>query len=98
MKKKLTCSPFVRELEYGQNGDGYWTYESMVVQLEDCIDVLKMVHPEFDYVFLVDHSNGHDRLQPNSLTRNKLNIGHAGKQPIMHDSVIPKTLLGEPRR
>ena len=48
-KPQLTKSPFVCELEYGNNHDGYWTYESMVLQLEDCIDVLSHTHPDFDY-------------------------------------------------
>ena len=61
-KQKLTTTPFVRELEYGQNKEGYWSYEHMVIQLEDCVDVLKHLYPDFDFLFLVDHSNGHDRL------------------------------------
>ena len=40
LKKKLTKSPFVRDLEYGARKDGYWEYECMVLQLENCIDVL----------------------------------------------------------
>ena len=28
LKKKLTDSPFVRQLEYGARKEGYWTYES----------------------------------------------------------------------
>jgi hypothetical protein len=39
-KKTLTKSPFVFEFEYGANGKGYWVYEHMVLQLEDCIDCL----------------------------------------------------------
>ena len=32
-KKKLITTPFVRELEYGKNNNGYWTYDHMVIQL-----------------------------------------------------------------
>ena len=35
LKSDLKESPFVRELDYGINYDGYWTYGSMVLQLED---------------------------------------------------------------
>ena len=93
-KPELKTSPFVREFEYGQNHDGYWTYDSMVLQFEDCIDVLKCLYPDFDFLFLFDHSNGHDRLQPNGLNLNKIQVRHGGKQPKMRDSVLTHDLLG----
>jgi len=40
-KPELTKSPFVKEFEYGTSNDGYWTYQHMVLQLEDCINILK---------------------------------------------------------
>ena len=33
-KKPLTESPFMRQLEYGANSDGYWNYNHMVLQLQ----------------------------------------------------------------
>ena len=39
-KLALTSSPFVLEFEYGANAEGYWVYEHMVLQLEDCVDCL----------------------------------------------------------
>jgi hypothetical protein len=87
-KPKLTITPFTQLLEYGANNDGYWSYESMVIQLEDCIDVLQTLYPQFDYVFLVDHSNGHDRMQPNGLNAQKVNKYYGGKQVSMRDSKL----------
>ena len=84
----------MREFGYGSNGDGYWTYKSMAIQMEDCIDCLKHLHPEFDILFLVDHSNRHDCLQPDGLNINKINICHGGKQPVMHNSKISADFLG----
>jgi hypothetical protein len=66
-KKPLTESPFVRMLEYGANNDGYWTYEAIVLQMEDCVDCLQVLYPMFDFVFLFDHSNGHNRMKPDGL-------------------------------
>ena len=40
-KKALTSNPFVVEFDYGTNKDGYWGYNYMVLQTEDCIDVLR---------------------------------------------------------
>ena len=93
-KPKLTSSPFICKLEYGQNRDGYWMYDHMVIQFKDCIDVLKYLHPDFDFVFFFNHSNSHDRLQPDGLSLNKTSVRHSGKQSAMRDSIITKSLLG----
>ena len=74
--------------------EGYWSYEHMIVQLEDIVDCINFLHPKFDVVVLVDHSNGHDRLQPDGLNINRINIKHAGKQPRMQNAKITPNLLG----
>ena len=45
-KNQLKISPFRRDLQYGANHEGYWTYDDMIVQVEDCIDCLKVVHKD----------------------------------------------------
>ena len=55
LKQELKESPFSRKLEYGSSKDGYWSYEDMVIQLEDCVDVLKALNGgKYDYCFLFD--------------------------------------------
>ena len=49
-KKDLTCSPFVEYFQFGK--DNYWDYNHMALQIEDCIDCLKVIYPEYDYVFI----------------------------------------------
>jgi hypothetical protein len=87
-KPLLTSSPFIRYLEYGSNNDGYWSYECMVLQLEDCVDCLKELHPNFDFIFLFDHSNGHDRMKPDGLNYRRVSKNFGGKQPKMRSSVL----------
>ena len=87
-KSPLTKSPFVRFLEYGLNKDRYWSYDHMIIQLEDCIDVLNVAFPDFDYIVLVDHSNGHDCLQPDGLNLNKIGVKYGGKQPKMRKTKL----------
>ena len=59
-KGPLKSSPFIRSLEYGANLDGYWGYDNMVEQLEDCIDVIKILYQdEFDSKWMFDQSSGH---------------------------------------
>ena len=74
-KDPLVTSPFVRTLEYGSGNSGYWSYDDMILQLEDCVDCLKAINNEkYDYLFLFDHSNGHDRLRPDGLSEKKTKI------------------------
>jgi hypothetical protein len=96
-KEDLVSSPFVVEFEYGANKEGHWTYDFMVCQLEDCIDVLHVLHPEFDYVFLFDHSCGHNRQQKDGLNLYRLAKGCGGVQPAMRSSKILQAdgFLGE---
>ncbi len=60
----------------------------MILQFEDCIDVVRTLWPEFEYVFLFDHSCGHDRQRPDGLTTTGLNKGFGGAQPRMRDTKI----------
>ena len=43
-KPDLKTSPFLTIFDYGKNADGYWTYDRMVCQLVDCIDVLDALY------------------------------------------------------
>ena len=88
MKAPLTQSPFVVEFEYGANSQGYWDYDHMILQFEDCIDVVKTLHPEFDFLFLFDHSCGHDRQRPDGLSVTKVNKTAGGVHPKMRESKI----------
>jgi hypothetical protein len=95
-KKDLLESPFIRELEYGTGKDGYWTYKHMVIQIEDCIDAFRVLHPDFDCVFELDHSSGHNAERPDGLTTTSqaLNWSHGGKQRHMRDSVLTADCIG----
>lgn len=88
VKPDLKENPFYVEFEYGVSKEGYWTYDRMVLQLEDCIDVLQVLHPQYDYVFLFDHSCGHDRQRPDGLNPHTLNKGFGGGQTKMRSSKI----------
>ena len=89
-KAPLKESPFVRYLGYGAEKDGYWNYEHMVVQLEDCIDCVKHLYPQFDFVFELDQSSGHARERPDGLstTNGELNFGWGGAQRKMRDTML----------
>jgi hypothetical protein len=87
-KTALTSSPFIIEFSYGVQEQGYWNYEHMVIQLEDCMDCLIALYPEFDYLFLFDHSCGHDKQREDGLNVERMLKGYGGKQAVLHDTII----------
>jgi hypothetical protein len=87
-KQPLTSTPFVIEFEYGANNDGYWAYEHMVLQLEDCIDVLHCLYPQYDLLFMFDHSCGHDRQREDGLNVENMSRNYWGKQSKLRTSLI----------
>jgi hypothetical protein len=87
-KDPLDNSPFLLQLEYGANNQVYWKYDHMVLQTKDCIDVVKVLGPNSDLLFLFDHLCGHDRHRPDGLNTKSLNKGFGGAQTKMRDSKI----------
>jgi energy-converting hydrogenase Eha subunit F len=49
LKQPLTTSPFYLEFEDGASFEGYWTYDAMVLQLEDYANVVKTLYPQYDF-------------------------------------------------
>jgi hypothetical protein len=98
IKPKLTKSPFVQTLEYGANAGGYWNYDSMNLQLEDCIDCMTALYPHIQPVFLFDHSCGHDRMQPDGLSTTKIRKNFGGTQPKMRKSQLTQLQIFGPHQ
>jgi len=87
-KKPLTSDPFVRYFEYGADLEGYWNYQHMVLQLEDCCDVVTSLYPQYDFLFLVDHSSGHDKQREDGLNVSRMTRNFGGAQRKMRDTQI----------
>ena len=85
---KLKNPPFVTTLEYGKSAEGYWTYDRIILNLEDCIDCLKLLNPQYEFLFLFDSSCGHVCGQENGLNSKRMNVRFSGKQPKMHNILI----------
>jgi len=73
---------------YGASNEGYWNYDRMVLQLKDCVDVLKCLYPQYDFLFLFDHSCGHHKQQPNGLNAENMLESYGGQQSILRSTVI----------
>jgi hypothetical protein len=86
----LSKSPFLTYFDYGENKEGYWDYNHMVLQFEDVVDCLKVMHPHYHFVFLFDHSSGHAKQRPDGLNATRMNKSYGGKCPAMHPTVIER--------
>jgi hypothetical protein len=60
----------------------------MVLQMEDCVDVMKVLYPNVDLLLLFDHSCGHDRQREDGLNVENMSKGYGGKQSRLHPSLI----------
>jgi len=68
MKRTLPETLFMLILEYGANLFGYWGYDNMIEQFEDCIDVFhKLYSTTHDNIWLFDQSSGHTKSKDNGL-------------------------------
>jgi hypothetical protein len=71
-------------------------YEHMVLQLEDCVDCLKVLYPEIDFLFMLDQSCGHDRQREDGLNVENMNKRYGGNKPKLRGTYIAqeKRFLG----
>jgi hypothetical protein len=81
-KKELSESPFIIYFEYGHGvgKEGYWTYNHMALQFEDCVDCVQALYPNYDSVWMFDHSCGHDRGREDGLVVGNMSTLWGGKQ------------------
>jgi hypothetical protein len=71
----------------------------MVLQLEDCTNLFKSLHPVFDIVYELDHSSGHDKEKVDGLTTTPSMLGweHGGKEQSMRGSELGANNTGTVR-
>jgi hypothetical protein len=60
----------------------------MVLEFEDCADVVTTLYPQYNFLFLFDHSCGHDRMPEDALRVDGMNTGYGVEQNIMGESII----------
>lgn len=82
-------TPFLQYLLIGKSNEGYWSSAHMAVQFEDVVDCCKALYGDaIDFLFLFDHSCGHDRRPPGALDAKAMNASYGGNQPVFNPSKI----------
>jgi len=75
--------------KYGTNKEGYWNFNHMALQFEDCVDCFEVLHgKEFESCWMFDHSCGHDQGRDDGLNVLNMCVKWGGKQAVLHDSKI----------
>ena len=96
-KPPLKQSPFLRTLLIGAGNEGYWNAFHMAVQLEDVVDCLKVLYPEYDDLILFDHSQGHASRREDAQNAGKMAKTHEGAQPKMRSTTLGPRDIGPHR-
>ena len=60
----------------------------MVLQVDDCANVLKVNFPEIDFLFMLDHSCGHDKHREDGLNAENMSKSFGGKESRLRDMTI----------
>ena len=84
----MGINPFCQKFECGAISERYWTYDRMVLKIEDCTDILKDIHPSFDFMFLYDHLCGYNRIIEDRLNVMNTNSEYGGEQKEIHPIYI----------
>jgi hypothetical protein len=87
-KPVLMESPFVKYLFIGINNEGYWNSYHMSLQFEGVVDCLQVLYPNYDLVFMFDHSQGHACQRKHALSAQQMSKSYGGAQPRMRATTI----------
>ena len=70
-------------------GEGYWTCEKLMQQLEVAVKLCEYKYPKADgwsCIWVFDRSSCHTAMAEDALDVSRMNVRPGGKQPRMHDT------------
>lgn len=82
--------------------NSYCRYPYSITQVRNAIKIFDVMHPDAVMLMFFDQSSAHNAFASNALNARKMNVTPGGKQPAMHDTIIPldnphPTLRGQPQ-
>ena len=77
-----------------QQKEGQWSYTHLIIQLEDCLDVIKGIYRD-EYVIhiMVHHSCGHNRQCKDGIDEKNMNVTWMGTSKKCKRQKHPKVVL-----
>ena len=88
LKQPLVDDPLLIFFSSGANKDGYWTSFHAKIQLEDAVDFLSIIFPEYDFTFMYDQSSGHTKMRSDGLLAGNMNLSYGGAVIKMRNTKI----------
>jgi hypothetical protein len=88
-------STFLKMFRHSQAHNGCWTHRHVKIQIEDLVDCLKVIFPNFGFLLLFDQSSGHTKKREDGLNTINMNREHGGRVPHMRRSVLDAKCLGK---
>ena len=76
------------EYGYGAGKEGYWMYDHTCLQFEDCVNTIQALYPEYDTVWLFNHSCGHGHGREDGLSVGNMRVNWRGKQNRVRNTKI----------
>lgn len=73
----------------GKNHNKWWDITQLMKQLALAVQIFERQFPDAVGVWVFDCSSSHKALAPDALNVNKMNVNPAGKQMLMHNTIIP---------
>ena len=88
-KDLLEESTFVVSFELGANNEGYWPYNHMSIQFEDCVNCIKVVYPaHFNFAVFVRSFTGTCKKLAGGLDAYSMGKSYRGAHPMMREAKI----------
>ena len=81
-------------LEYGENREGYWTWDKFIEQIKQAVNMAEFKYPPVDgwrQVWVFDHTSCHTAMA------NKMNVNPGGKQRDTVWNGRVKKMIGVPK-
>ena len=88
LKYDLTGDPTLRYFRVEINNDGYWNNSYSNIQLEDVIDCLSILFPNFDYLFLHDQSSENIQVREDVLVVSNMDVTYGGSLSAIHKTTV----------
>ena len=85
-----TYDPCLAFFRSGVQHEGYWNSSHAKLQLEDAVDAISTIFPQFDCVFLFDQLSGDTKMGSDGLHMRNMNVSHGGSAGMMHATIIHK--------
>ena len=86
--KLIDTHQMIRYFDMEVQDDGYWNFNHMALQNEDCVDVLREMYPSYDIYLLMNQSSSHGNHAPDALHTSSMSVKCVGGNQLKMNATI----------